>query len=143
MKNFNFKKYLFAVIAVFVLYQALDYVVHMVLLKESYSELSELWRPDMDNTMWIMYVSGLIFSIFMVYMYHFFCNGYGKTGWKAGLYFSLILAFLTTITGVLGQFMVYAVPSDLMWEWMIYGTIETAIVGSVMGLIYKPLEISE
>lgn len=140
MKNFNWKKYIFAVIAAFVAFQAMDYLVHTVILNEKYQSLNDtgIWRENMQDYMWIMFVTGIIFAVFFVYLYHYFSNAY-KTGWMAGLYYGLVIAFMTSVIGAYGQFMVYNLPYDLAWQWALYGLIETAIVGIIVGLIYKPL----
>ena len=142
MKNFNFKKYLFAVIAVFIVYQLLDFLIHSILLNSVYESITGVWREDMDPYMWITIVTGLVFSIFFVYLYHYFTSAYGKGGWKAGLYYGLVVGFLMLVTGMFNQYAVYdGLTATLAWQWFLYGLIELAIVGIIAGLVYKPLEI--
>jgi hypothetical protein len=143
MKNFNFKKYLFAVIAVYVVYEIMDFLIHGVILMKTYESMSDsgLWREDMESKMWVMYITALFFSIFFVYLYHFFTNGYGKNDWKSGLYFGLVVGFLMNVVGMFNQYAVYNVTLDLTWQWFFFGLVEIAICGLIAGLIYKPLEI--
>jgi magnesium-transporting ATPase (P-type) len=139
MKNFNWTRFLIAVVAVFVSFQFLDWLIHSVILMPKYEALdgTGLFREDMESMMWIMFITAAVFSIFFVYLFHFFTNGY-KTGWMAGLYYGLVVGFLMNVIGMFNQYAVYPVPLDLTWQWLIYNIIEIALIGLVAGLIYKP-----
>lgn len=139
MKNFNWTKYLIAVIAVYVVYEILDFLIHGVMLMDKYESLGEtgLFGEDMDSNMWVIYITAFVFSIFFVYLFHYFVSAY-KTGWMAGLYYGLVVGFLMLVSGVFNQYVVYGAPMDLIWQWFIFGVIQIAIAGVVAGLIYKP-----
>lgn len=141
MKNFHWKKYVYAVLAVYVAYQFLDFLIHGVILGPTYTDLADtgLWRENMESTMWIMYVTGLFFTLFFVYLFHYFVQAYGKSGWFAGLYFGLVVAFLVMVTGMFNQYAVYNVTLSLTWQWFIFGVIEVTLLGILAGLVYKPL----
>jgi len=42
----------------------LNFVIHSVLLMDTYAALSEIWRPDMDRLMWLQFVTPLFLSFF-------------------------------------------------------------------------------
>lgn len=139
MKNFNWSKYLLAVLAVYVAFEIMEFLIHGLILGAKYTSLdgSGLFREDMESKMWIIYVTGLVFVIFFVYLYHFFANAY-KTGWTAGLYFGLVVGFMMNFTGMLNQYTTYPVPTDLAWNWVVLTVLQVAVIGLVAGLIYKP-----
>lgn len=144
MKNFNWTKYVIAVIAVYVVFEILDFLIHGVLLMDKYESLGEtgLFAEDMESKMWIIYVTALFFSIFFVYLYHYFVNAYKKTGWMSGLYYGLIVGFLMLVSGMINQHVIYGAPMDLVWQWLIFGIIQMAFAGIAAGLFYKPKAVA-
>jgi hypothetical protein len=142
MKNFNWKSYLITFVVVFVVIELLDFLIHGVLMTGTYESMegSGLFREDMESKMYLIYISNAIFCIFFVYLYHFFVNGY-KTGWMAGLYYGLVIAFLMVLTGTISQYAMYPVDMNLSWQWGVYMTIQIALLGLVAGFLYKPKPI--
>lgn len=63
------KKFLLATLAVFVLWQVLDFVMHGILMQKMYEETASLWRPmeEMKNT--LMMVVTLIVAGVFCYVY--------------------------------------------------------------------------
>jgi hypothetical protein len=131
----NVKKLLLAAPAVLVTFMALDFVIHNLILSADYEANMELWRPDMMDKMWIMYVTGIIFSLLFVYV---FAKGFEGKGIMEGLRFGVIMWLLFSVLGVLGQYMVYPVPEGLVIKWILFSLVEFLIAGIVVALIYKP-----
>jgi len=136
----NWKKLIIAFIVVFVVFQILGFVVHQVLLGETYQELEDVWRSeaDMMSKMWVMWVTGLIFSFFFVYI---FARGYEGKGIMEGVRYGLIIGCFYTIPAVYGQYVVYELPYSLILQWVIYDFIILVITGAVMTFVYKPAEV--
>ena len=65
----NVKKVLLAALAVFIAFMGLDFLIHNVILSADYEAVAELWRTDMMDKMWIMYVTGVVFALLFVYIY--------------------------------------------------------------------------
>ena len=84
--------------------------------------------------MWIMTVADFIFSFFFVYIFTF---GYKGRGISEGIRYGLFIGGLMIIPGMLNQYVVYNVPFSLAIQWIIYGLIQTSIIGIVVSLIYK------
>lgn len=103
MKGFNIKQFLFAIVAVFVVMQATDFLINGVILKSSYEASKEIWRPDMENMMWIMQVTGLVFSFFFVNIFIFFAKGHFRSGAFSGLCFGFLMGVLIYGGGVFNQ----------------------------------------
>ncbi len=63
------KKTLLAIVAVFILWAILDYLLHGVILMSVYSETPELWRPMEEMRMGLMYVVSFIFTACFITIY--------------------------------------------------------------------------
>ena len=131
----NVKRFVVAVIVVFISFQILDFVIHGIILAPTYANLKSLWRLDMMSKMWIMYVTSFILSFLFVYI---FTKGYEGRGLGEGIRYGLLIGLLINAVGAFNQYTVYPVPFTLALQWFIYGMIEFVICGIIAALIYKP-----
>jgi len=131
----NGKRFILASIVVFVVYEITNWIVHSLILSGVYQRLQSLWRPDMMDKMWIMYVTAFIFSFLFVYI---FTKGYEGKGVAEGFRYGLYIGLLMNIVGMFNQYAVYPVPLSLTIQWFIYGMIQFIIIGIVTALIYRP-----
>ena len=105
-----------------------------MILGSTYESIQGLFRTDMADKMWVMYVTGIVFSLLFVYI---FTKGYEGKGILEGVKYGLLIGLVVHFVGSFNQFVVYPVPYVLMWKWVIYGTIEVMAAGAVTALIYK------
>ena len=131
----NVKRYLLASAAVFVAAEILEYIIHEVILGSTYESLQQLWRPDMDSMMWIYPVIGVIWSLLFVCI---FTKGYEGKGIMEGVRFGVIIGLFVSIPMAFGTYAMIAIPGSLACQWLIYGLIETIILGIVVAAIYRP-----
>ncbi|MCK4322464.1 hypothetical protein KAX08_08130 [candidate division WOR-3 bacterium] len=131
----NGKRFILASIVVFVVYEITNWIVHSLILSGVYQRLQSLWRPDMMDKMWIMYVTAFIFSFLFVYI---FTKGYEGKGVAEGFRYGLYIGLLMNIAGIFNQYAIYPVPLSLTIQWFIYGMIQFIIIGIVTALIYRP-----
>ena len=131
----NIKKLLVATLVVFITLQILDFVIHGLILMSTYDSLQTVFRPDMADKMWIMYVTGLIFSFLFVYI---FTKGYEGKGIVEGAKYGLLIGLIVHLVGAYNQYAVYPLPYHLVMKWFVFGTIEVVIAGIVLSLVYKP-----
>ncbi len=129
----NFKRFLLASIAVFVVYSALNMVIHGPILGASYEATASIWRPDMMDLMWIMYITTGLFSLLFVFI---FTKGYEKKGVMEGLRYGLLVGLLLSVMAF-NQYPVYPVPFMMALQWFIYGTIQITLCGVATALVYK------
>jgi len=82
----NTKKMIIAVIAVFILLEVSNYLVHSVILASTYMEetVTKVFRPmaEMEAMMWSMWIADLVFSFFFVFI---FIKGYQNKGIMEGV----------------------------------------------------------
>ncbi len=133
----NIKRFLIAVALVFVAFRLMDILVHGFLLMKSYEALASVWRPDLMSLTWIMYVTGLLYSILFVYV---FVKGYEGKGILEGVRFGFIIGLFINVVGALNQYVIYPVPFVLAVQWLVYGTIECIIAGAIAAAAYREKE---
>ena len=131
----NTKRWIIASLVVFAVSQVYEFLVHGVLLRSAYEATKNLWRPDMDSMMWIMYAVGFITSFPFVYI---FAKGYESKGIMEGLRFGFVVGVMTAIPMAYGTYAMIAVPYHLALSWFIAGLIECMLLGVVAALVYKP-----
>ncbi|MBP7734572.1 MAG: hypothetical protein KA369_01235 [Spirochaetes bacterium] len=130
----NIKRYIIASVVVFVVLQAIDWLVHGVLLASWYQEIKGLWRPDMMNYMWLMMLGSLFFSFMFVFI---FTKSYESRGVAEGARYGLLIGLLMNVTGMLGAYAMYPIPFGLAAIWLVYGIIELVIAGMITAVIYR------
>jgi hypothetical protein len=130
----NFKRLILASIAVFVIIQAIDWLVHGVLLSGWYTEIKGVWRPDMMDLMWVMMLGSLFFSFMFVFI---FTKGYEGRGVMEGVRYGLLIGLLLYVSGMLGQYVMYPIPLGMALIWAGYGIVEMVIAGAAAAAIYR------
>jgi hypothetical protein len=109
-----------------------------VLLKDTYAQLpSGLSRSADDfksHFLWL--VAGQVVFAFMFTM--IFASGFAGGGAGAGVRFGIMLAILGIGGHSLIAYATQPFPGNLIVYWSIGALIEMAIVGAIVGAIYKP-----
>ncbi len=134
MKN---KTFWIGFVAVFVVMQGLGYVIHEVLMGDTYERLASIFRPEaeMYDMMWMMMVSGAI-TIFM--FCYIFTKGYEGKGIMEGVRFGALIGFLMAGPMAIDPHVIYPVPAEVASIWLISGIATLMIAGAVFAAIYKP-----
>jgi hypothetical protein len=132
----NIKRFLAGGLAIFVIFQVCDFVIHSIILGDVYMSMMNVWRPDMMSLMWIMYVSSFVFSFLMMYV---FVKGYEGRGIPEGVRFGILIGLMTNGMGAFYQYAVYPLPFSLIMQWFGYGLVEFIIAGIAAAAIYRPL----
>jgi len=131
----NIKRYFLAVIAVLATIVVTNIIIHSFILMDTYTSLKQIWRPDMMNFIWIMYITDIILAFLFVYI---FVKGYENKGMLEGIRFGFIMGLLLDGLSASGQFLVYPIPFSLAAQWFIYGIIRFVILGIIVALVYRP-----
>jgi hypothetical protein len=133
----NWKNFSFTFVVVYILGGILNFVIHGVLLSETYQALSAVWRPEMDSLMWVQAVTALFLSFFFIYI---FAKGREGKGWVEGLRYGLVIWAFLSIPSIYGQYMIYPIPYSLVLQWLLADLIVMVILGITVSLLYKPGE---
>jgi energy-converting hydrogenase Eha subunit A len=120
---------------VYLVSQVLEYLIHGVWLQSTYLSLKQIWRPDMDSKMWIMWVVGFIVSFVFAYI---FAKGYEGRGIMEGVRFGAVVGLLTALPSAYTTYAIFPIPYSLALSWFLAGMVEAIVLGIVAALVYKP-----
>ncbi len=106
----NIKRFVGAAFGVFASSQIYGFIEHGLILNQTYISLKEVWRPDMQDKLWIMTITSFVFSFFFVYV---FTKGYEGKGLFEGVRFGLIIGIMMNVVGMFNQYAIYPIPLSL------------------------------
>jgi len=134
MKN---KTFWIGLIVVFIVMQGLGYVIHEVLMGDTYEKLASIFRPEaeMMDMMWMMMVSGAVMMFMFCYI---FTRGYEGKGIMEGVRFGFLIGLLMAGPMAIDPHVIYPVPADVATIWLISSVMSLIIAGAVFAAIYKP-----
>ncbi len=132
------KKYVLGSIVVFAAYMAFGYLVYEGILRSTYESepLRKLWRPDIANKMWILWLVNVVWSFLFSLIY---IKGYeGRGGLMEGVRFGFWIGLFVAVPMAFTQYAIYPIPFSLAVQWFIFGTVRTVICGVALALVYRP-----
>ena len=128
------KKIIMSVIAVFIAWSIMDFIIHEMILGSSYAATASLWRPMGEMKMGVMYIAVLIVAIaFVVIFARFFSKKGIVTGLKYGLWFGIGAG----VSMGYGSYSVMPIPYHMAFTWFLGSVIEAAVGGLSLGAIIK------
>jgi len=135
----NGKKCLLSAIAVVAILFATDFVIHGMILKESYAATAALWRPmeEMHGLTWTTYALYAVNGLVLPYLYYKGVEA-GKAPLGQGLRFGLLIGLMMASGWSLGTYFMVPMPGSLAATWFVAGMIQFALVGLALGAIIKP-----
>ena len=136
----NVKRWLLASFGVYVAHRILDLIIHGVILAGQYEAAADVWRPDMESKMYIMYITAAIFSLLFVYI---FIKGYEGKGIMEGVRYGLWMGLLISIPMAYGSYATLDIPYSLAFSWWTLGTVKIIICGIVAASVYRPAAAAE
>ncbi len=128
------KRSIAAIVVIFLVWQVLDFVIHGVLLMETYGKTAELWRPMAEMKQGLMAVVKLISAACFVGLYALLVN---PKSLVAGIKYGLILGLGTGITMGHGTYTYMPIPYHLALSWFGATIVQAVIAGALLGLIVK------
>ena len=138
----NFTRVAMAALAAWVLYMAMGYLVHGVLLKDLYMQYTGVMRPEAQAQAILPVNFGVVLVGFFAFAYAY-AKGYeGGNGLQEGLRFGVLVGIMLCTFGTIWEYMVWPVGRRLLAAWLIDYIVEFALYGIVVGLIYKPAALS-
>jgi hypothetical protein len=132
----NTKRCFLAFIAAFIFMFAFEFLWHGNLMKSAYMEAASLWRPEADFSSYFPFLllGQAIIAFFFVAIY---CRGFTGSGVAGGVRLGILLA-LMHVGASLIQYAVQPLTTKIIAMWAVGGLIEFAILGAIVGAIYKP-----
>ena len=132
----NVKRFVTASLAVFLLGQILNFLIHGVILTPAYQATQSIWRSpaDMQGNMWIMWVTGLVSSVLFVFI---FVKGYEGRGVKEGLRYGFLVGVFVSLPAAYNLFAILPIPKQMALQWFLLGTISWMFMGAMAAIIYR------
>ena len=128
------KRIVIAVVAIVVVWSVLDFIIHGLILQNSYAATPELWRPQDEIKMPLIQLSVLVTSIAFVLIYAKFISDKSvEVAVKYGLLFGLAAG----ISMSLGMYAVMPLPDMMPVVWFLGTLVESALGGLLVGVIVK------
>jgi hypothetical protein len=131
------KKFLIAWIVLFAAWFLGSFVVHGVLLRSDYMQLTNLFRPEGDQVKYfpLMIVAHVILSGAFVWIY---ARGAEVKPWLAqGVRFGLAVALLTVVPTYMIYFVVQPMPADIVIKQIVCDGVLTVILGMIVAWLYR------
>ncbi len=128
------KKLILAVVAVFIAWSILDFILHGLLLRSTYEATANLWRPMDQMNMPLMYFVTLVFTVCFVLIYGLLV---GQKSLASGIRFGALFGLATGISMGFGSYSYMPIPLTLAWSWFLGSWLEAIVAGVIVGAIVK------
>jgi hypothetical protein len=131
------KKFIIAWIALFVAWFMGSFVVHGVLLRSDYMQLTNLFRTEGDEQKYfpLMILAHLILSGAFVWIY---ARGVEPKPWPVqGVRFGVAVALLTTVPTYMIYFVVQPIPGDVVIKQIVFDGVLMVILGTIVAWLYR------
>lgn len=128
------KKAILAVLAVFVAWSVLDFIIHGLILGGQYQATADLWRPENEMMMGLMYFVTLVSAAAFVGIYALLvCRKEMGRAIQYGLLFGVSVG----IGMGYGFYSVSPITHTIALVWFLGTVVETTVAGVLLGLIVK------
>jgi hypothetical protein len=134
----NYKRGFVALICAFIVIFVFEFVWHGMLMKGAYMEVAGLWRSETDFQahFWALVLGQLIIALAFT---GFYVSQIGINSVSTGARYGIAIGILSAGSNFI-QFAVQPLSTKILWMWIIGGVVELAIVGAIIGAIYKPAD---
>ncbi len=130
-----YKRMLLAIIAVFIAWSVLDFIIHGVLLQSIYEATADLWRPMEEMKMFLMYLVTLLFTAAFVLIYGLLIT---QKSLVSGIKFGALFGLAIGISMGFGSYSYMPIPLALAWSWFFGTLLQAIIAGAIVGAVVKP-----
>lgn len=128
------KKVILAILAVFVAWSVMDFVIHGLILRSSYAATASLWRPMNEMKTSLLYLSVFIASLTFVLIYSLF---FARKGIPTGLVYGLLFGLSAGVPMGYGSYSVMPIPYLMAFTWCFGSVAEAMVGGLIIGSILR------
>lgn len=128
------KRLIIAVVLVFILWSALDFLIHGVILQPAYQATAHLWRPMPEMKIGLMRAVTLICAVCFVGIYAWLVNPKSVIH---GIRFGLILGVMSGLSMGYGSYSVMPIPYAMALTWFLGTLVQMVLAGWLTGYIVK------
>ena len=127
------KKVLIGTIVVFVILEALDMIIHGVILGSVYATMQNVWRPDMMQKMWILHIVKIVVAFMFTFL---FSKGYEGKGLMEGVRYGFYIGLMLSMGYAFGSYVSFRISHQIALQWFIYAMFEYIIAGIGVALVF-------
>jgi len=131
------KKFILAVVAVFIAWSAMDFVIHGLILRSTYEATAHLWRPMDQINLVLIYMVTLVAAAAFAGLYAAVVT---KKSLGTGLMYGFLYGIATGFPMGFGSYCYMPVPLYLAIVWFVGTLAETIVGGALVGAIIKPAD---
>jgi hypothetical protein len=128
------KRISLSVLAVFLAWSIMDFVIHGVILSASYADTPSLWRPMAEMKMSVTHLSVVISALAFVLIYSLLIS---KKGISTGLQYGLLFGLATGVSMGFGSYSVMPIPLHMAVTWFLGSITEAAVGGIIVGWMLR------
>jgi hypothetical protein len=131
------KKFVIAWIVLLIAWFVGSFVVHGVLLRADYMQLTNLFRVEGDQQKYfpLMFLAHVILSGAFVWIY---ARGVEAKPWLAqGVRFGVAVALLTTVPTYMIYFVVQPMPGEVVIKQILFDGVLMVILGTIVAWLYR------
>lgn len=132
----NWKRFFVASLVIYVVVQAMDFVVNQVFMKSANESLKSLWRMDMMSRMWVMYLIGVLVALLFTFI---FIKGREGKGISEGVRYGIIIWLFVSVPMGASMWVLLPIPYMIVFRALLFGLLEMLVAGILVAVIYKPL----
>lgn len=129
------KHTLITIVVIFIAWSVMDFVIHGLLLQETYDATAHLWRPMEDMNMPLMYLVLLAYASCFAFIYYLFV---GNKSVATGTRFGVLFGLAAGISMGFGSYSYMPIPVSLAISWFAGTLVESIVAGVIAGFIIKP-----
>ena len=133
----NNKTFWIGWLVVYVIVQALGFLIHEVMMGDTYEALASVFQSDaqMQEMLPIMFLSAAVFLFIFCYV---FTQGREGTGVMEGVRYGILMGVFLALPTSVDAYVIYPITADVAVVWFISAVVSLAIAGAVFSVIYKP-----
>ena len=134
MKN---KTFWIGFVVVFIVMQAIGFLIHGVMRDDMYNALAASFRPkeQIDAMMWIMILSGTAVLFLFCYVY---TKGHEGKGVMEGVRYGALMGLFLALPTSVDAYVLYPLTQELAVIWFVTTVVSMMIAGAIFAAIYKP-----
>ncbi|RZO87131.1 MAG: hypothetical protein EVA65_02355 [Oceanococcus sp.] len=121
-----------ATFTIFVCWAVLDFIIHGMLLAPTYLDTADLWRPQAEMKLGLMYLVNLVSAGFFVAVYALLVR---PTQLGSGFRFGLLTGIGGGFSAGFGSYAVMPIPLGLAIGWSLEFLGEAVLAGLIAGAI--------
>ena len=128
------KKTIISIVAVFVVWSVMDFVIHGVILSSSYAATAALWRPMGEMKTSLMHFTAFIASLTFVLIYSLLIS---KKGISTGLKYGVLFGLSVGVPMGYGSYSFLPIPYHMAFAWCFGSVVEAIMGGLIIGAIIR------